>query len=199
MTTPGGRIRSFIAIPVPSAGIRALEDAVKRLDSTDIGGSVRWVRPEGIHLTLKFMGDIQAEMAERILVALPPAAAQFPPFELSISGLGVFPNPRRPRVLWAGVHGDLEILAALQLAVDDAVGKLGLPKEQRSFNPHLTLGRVRRDVPEGQLRKIGETVADGEFPGAPSWTADTVNLMRTELGPGGSKHYLVGSVPIGGG
>ena len=199
MTTPGGRIRSFIAIPVPSAGIRALEDAVKKLDSTDIGGSVRWVRPEGIHLTLKFMGDIQAEMAERILVALPPAAAQFPPFELSISGLGVFPNPRRPRVLWAGVHGDLEILAALQLAVDDAVGKLGLPKEQRSFNPHLTLGRVRRDVPEGQLRKIGEIVTDGQFPGTPPWTADTVNLMRTELGPGGSKHYLVGSVPIGGG
>jgi len=169
------------------------------LDSTDIGGSVRWVRPEGIHLTLKFMGDIQAEMAERILVALPPAAAQFPPFELSISGLGVFPNPRRPRVLWTGVHGDLETLAALQLAVDDAVGKLGLPKEQRSFNPHLTLGRVKRDVPEGLLRKIGEIVADGEFPGAPPWTADTVNLMRTELGPGGSKHYLVGSVPIGGG
>ena len=198
MTTPGERIRSFIAIPVPTAGIQALDDAVKRLDS-DLGRSVRWVRPESIHLTLKFMGDIQAEMAERVLDALPPVAARFSPIGLSISGMGVFPNPRRPRVLWAGVHGDLETLAALQLAIDEAVGKLGLPKEQRAFSPHLTLGRVRRDVPEGQLRRIGQVVADGELSGAPSWTADTVNLMRTELDPTGSRHYLVGSASIGGG
>ncbi len=198
MTTPSGRIRSFIAIPVPSAELRALETAVKKLES-DLGGGVRWVRPEGIHLTLKFMGDIQAEIAERILSVLPPVAARFSPFELSISGLGVFPNTRRPRVLWAGVHGDLETLSALQLAVDDALGELGLPKEQRAFSPHLTLGRVRRDVPEGQLRKIGEVMEGGELPGAPPWTADTVNLMRTELDPAGSRHYLVGSALIGGG
>ncbi len=193
---PGKPIRSFIAIPVPGAGMQALEDAVKRLDS-DIGGSVRWVRPEGIHLTLKFMGDIQPEMAERILAALPLVTARFSPLELSISGLGVFPNPRRPRVLWAGVHGDLESLSALQLAVDDAVGELGLPREQRAFSPHLTLGRVRRDVTEGQLRKIGQVVEAAELPGSPSWTADAVNLMRTELDPAGSRHYLVGSTLIG--
>ncbi len=198
MTTPGERIRSFIAIPVPSAGQQALEDAAKRLDS-DFGGSVRWVPPDGIHLTLKFMGDIQAEMVDLVLKALPPVTARFSPFELAISGLGVFPNPRRPRVLWAGVHGDLETLSALQLAVDDAVGNLGLPKEQRAFSPHLTLGRVRRDVPEGQLRKIGQVVSEGELSGAPAWTADTVHLMRTELDPAGARHYLVGSASIGGG
>ena len=198
MTTPSGRIRSFIAIPVPGAGIRALEDAMEKLDS-ELGGGVRWVRAEGIHLTLKFMGDIHAEMAERVLAVLPPVAARFAPFELSISGLGVFPNPRRPRVLWAGVHGDLETLSALQMAVDDAVGELGLPKEQRAFSPHLTLGRVRRDVPEGQLRRIAQVMTDGELAATPPWTADTVNLMRTELDPAGSKHFLVGSALIGGG
>ncbi len=198
MTTPGDRVRSFIAIPVPAEGLQVLEEAVKRLES-ELGRSVRWVRSEGIHLTLKFMGDIPAEMVERVLEALPPVAARFSPFELSISGLGVFPNPRRPRVLWAGVHGDLETLSSLQLAIDEAVGKLGLPREQRAFSPHLTLGRVRRDVAEGQLRRIGQAVAAGELPGAPPWTADTVNLMRTELDPAGSRHYLVGSAPIGGG
>lgn len=198
MTTPGGRVRSFIAIPVPSAGIEALEEAVKNL-GPEIGKNVRWVRPESIHLTLKFMGDIPVEMVERVLEALPPVAAQFSPIDLSISGLGVFPNPRRPRVLWAGVHGDLEALSSLQLAIDDAVEKLGLPKEQRAFSPHLTLGRVRRDVAEGQLRRIGQAVAAGELTGAPPWTADAVNLMRTELDPTGSRHYLVGSAPIGGG
>ena len=198
MTTPGEQIRSFIAIPVPRAGIKVLEDAVEKLES-ELGKNVRWVRPESIHLTLKFMGDIPAEKVERVLEALPPVAARFSPIELSISGLGVFPNPRRPRVLWAGVHGDLETLSSLQLAVDVAVGKLGLPKEQRAFSPHLTLGRVRREVAEGQLRRIGQVVAAGELPAAPSWTADTVNLMRTELDPAGSRHYLVGSAPIGGG
>ena len=196
VTTPGDRIRSFIAIPVPSAGVQSLEEAVKNLDS-EIGRHVRWVRSEGIHLTLKFMGDIPAAMVDRVLEALPPVAARFSPIDLSISGMGVFPNPRRPRVLWAGVHGDLETLAALQLAIDEAVEKLGLPREQRAFSPHLTLGRVRRDVPEGQLRKIGQAVAEGELSGVPSWTADMVNLMRTELDPAGSRHYLVGSAPIG--
>ena len=198
MTTPGEkRVRSFIAIPVPAAGLQALTATVKMLEP-DLGRSVRWVRSEGIHLTLKFMGDIPAGIVEDVLAALQPVAAQFSPFDLAISGLGVFPNPQRPRVLWAGVHGDLETLSRFQSAVDDAVGKLGLPKEQRSFSPHLTLGRVRRDVPDGQLPKIGQVMADGELCGAPAWTADTVNLMRTELDPAGSRHYLVGSATIGG-
>ena len=198
MTASGEKkVRSFIAIPIPSGGIRALEEVVNGLEP-EIGRHVRWVRPEGIHLTLKFMGDIPAGIVEDVLAALQPVAAQFSPFNLAISGLGVFPNPRRPRVLWAGVHGDLESLSRFQSAVDDAVGKLGLPKEQRAFSPHLTLGRVRRDVPDGQLPKIGQVMADGELSGAPAWTADTVNLMRTELDPAGSRHYLVGSATIGG-
>ena len=197
MTASGGRkVRSFIAIPVPSAGIEALEGVVGRLDS-EIGRYVRWVRPEGIHVTLKFMGDIPVQKAEQVLESLPPVAAEFSPFELSISGLGVFPNARRPRVLWAGLAGHLETLSALQQAVDDAVGGSGLPKEQRAFSPHLTLGRVRRDVTDGQLRKIGELMSSAQPPAAVSWTADTVNLMRTELDPAGSRHYLVGSAPIG--
>ena len=199
MTTPGEkRVRSFIAIPVPAEGMQVLEEAVRRLEP-EIGKHVRWVRLEGIHLTLKFMGDIPAGMVERVLEALILVAARFSPIDLSISGMGVFPNARRPRVLWAGVHGDLETLSALQLAIDESVGDLGLPKEQRAFSPHLTLGRVRRDVAEGQLRNIGQVMADGELSGAPSWTADTVNLMRTELDPSGSRHYLVGSASIGGG
>jgi len=192
------KVRSFIAIPVPDAGIQALEEAVRCLEP-EIGRHVRWVRPEGIHLTLKFMGDIPVATAEKVLESLPTVTAGFSPFRLAINGLGVFPNPRRPRVLWAGLDGDIEILSQLQLAVDDAVGKLGLPKEQRAFSPHLTLGRVRRDVADGQLRKIGEAISTAAPPEEIGWPADTVNLMRTELDPAGSRHYLVGSAPLGGG
>jgi 2'-5' RNA ligase len=102
-------------------------------------------------------------------------------------------------VLWAGLTGELEALSELQLAVDDIVGRLGLPKEQRPFSPHLTLGRVRRETSESQLRKIGEIMADAATPSAEPWTANTVKLMRTELDPAGSRHYLVGAAAIGGG
>ena len=191
-------VRSFIAIPVPRSGIEVLERAVKRLDS-EIGGQVRWVRPRGIHLTLKFMGDIPASTLERVLEALPQVTASSSPFEISMSGLGVFPNPRRPRVLWAGLDGDLATLSALQIAVDQAVEKLGLPKDDRPFSPHLTLGRVRRNTNEEQSRKIGYLMTNTRLQAPPSWTVETVDLMRTELDPTGSRHYLVGSTTIGGG
>lgn len=199
MTISGEKkVRSFIAIPVPDQGIEALQDTVQKLES-DIGRSVRWVRLDGIHLTLKFMSDIPAGTVEQVLEALPQVASQFPPIKLAISGLGVFPNTRRPRVLWAGLTGELEALSELQSAVDDMVGRLGLPKELRPFSPHLTLGRVRRETSESQLRKIGEIMADAARPSAVPWTANTVNLMRTELDPAGSRHYLVGAAAIGGG
>ena len=164
----------------------------------EIGRYVRWVRPEGIHLTLKFMGEIPIATVEKVLKSLPETVLESRPFSLAIKGFGVFPNPRRPRVLWAGLDGDLETLSKLQLVVDDTVGMLGLPKEQRTFSPHLTLGRVRRDVSQGELLKIGELMSSVELPTTLKWTADVVNLMRTELDPGGSRHYLVGSATIGG-
>lgn len=191
-------VRSFIAIPVPRSGIEVLERAVKRLDS-EIGGQVRWVRPRGIHLTLKFMGDIPASTLERVLEALPQVTASFSPFEIAMSGLGVFPNPRHPRVLWAGLDGDLGTLSALQSAVDQAAEKLGLPKEDRLFSPHLTLGRVRRDTNEEQSRKIGYLMTNTGLQAPLSWSVETVDLMRTELDSTGSRHYLVGSTTIGGG
>lgn len=197
-TSDGKRVRSFIAIPVSDAGIQALEGVVKVLDP-EIGRHIRWVRPEGIHVTLKFMGDIPVATAEKILEVLPSVMAGFRPFELAISGLGAFPNLRRPRVLWAGLAGELELLSELHAAVDNAVGTLGLPKEQRAFSPHLTLGRVRREVTDGQLRKIEEIMSTAEPPSVSPWTAGTVNLMRTELDPAGSRHYLVGSAALVGG
>ena len=192
------QVRSFIAIPVPDEGIQALQAVVHDFDP-EIGRHMRWVRPEGIHLTLKFMGNIPAGMVDRVLADLPTVTAKFSPFKVGISGFGAFPNLRQPRVLWAGLDGDLVMLASMQLAVDDAVGNLGLPKEQRDFSPHLTLGRVRREVTDGQLRKIGEVVSAANLADSPSWTASAVNLMRTELDPAGSRHYLVGSATIGGG
>ena len=194
-TSDNRKIRSFIALPISGPARDTLRNTIKELDVT-LGDKIRWVRPEGIHLTLKFMGDVDPKIIEGLLLLLPDLVTGFKPFELTISELGCFPNNRRPRVLWAGVQGDLSILRDLHLAVDNVVNKVGLPAERRDFSPHLTLGRVRRALSEREIKKIGQLIGTTNLRDTPSWINRTVDLMRTELDPEGSRHYLVGSFPL---
>lgn len=194
-TSDNRKIRSFIALPISGPVRDTLRNTIKELDVA-LEDKIRWVRPEGIHLTLRFMGNVDPKIIEGLLLLLPDLVTGFKPFELTISELGCFPNNRRPRVLWAGVKGDLSILRDLHLAVDNVVDKVGLPTEQRGFSPHLTLGRVHRNLSEREIKKIGQLIGTTSLPDIPSWINRTVDLMRTELDPEGSRHYLVGSFPL---
>ena len=189
------KIRSFIALPIPDPVRDVLQGTINTLDD-GIGERIRWVRPEGIHLTLKFMGDIDVTVINKLLSLLPAVANGFTPFELTMAELGCFPNNRRPRVLWAGVKGNLSVLRDLHIAIDNLVGDVGLPREQAEFSPHITLGRVNRNLSERHIRQIGQLVDTTDLPDNPSWTNQTVDLMRTELDPAGSRHYLVESFPL---
>ena len=189
------KIRSFISLPISEQIRGILRITINEIDGV-IQDKIRWVRPEGIHLTLKFMGDIKTDKIDALLLLLPEIATEVTPFELTLSELGCFPNNRRPRVLWAGVKGDLSILQNLHLAVDNVVEQVGLPRERRGFSPHLTLGRVRRNISEREVDQIGQIIGSTSLPNTPSWTNQTVDLMRTELDPEGSRHYLVGSFPM---
>ena len=189
------KIRSFISLPISEQARGILRKTINEIDGV-IQNKIRWVRPEGIHLTLKFMGDIKTDKIDALLLLLPEIATEVTPFELTLSELGCFPNNRRPRVLWAGVKGDLSILQNLHLAVDNVVEQVGLPRERRGFSPHLTLGRVRRNISEREVDQIGQIIGSTSLPNTPSWTNQTIDLMRTELDPGGSRHYLVGSFPM---
>ena len=189
------KIRSFIALPIPDPVRDVLRGTIENLDD-GIGERIRWVRPEGIHLTLKFMGDIDVKVINELVSLLPAVANEFAPFELTLAELGCFPNNRRPRVLWAGVKGNLSTLRDLHIAIDSLVGNVGLPREQREFSPHLTLGRVKRNLSENHIRHIGELIKTTNLPDNPSWINPTINLMRTELDPAGSRHYLVKSFPL---
>ena len=142
------------------------------------------------------MGDIDVTVINKLLSLLPAVANGFTPFELTMAELGCFPNNRRPRVLWAGVKGNLSVLRDLHIAIDNLVGDVGLPREQREFSPHLTLGRVNRNLSESHIRQIGQLVDTTDLPDNPSWTNQTVDLMRTELDPAGSRHYLVESFTL---
>ena len=154
-------IRAFIAIELPPA-VRALLDTVQKELRESMGegaGSVKWVRPEGTHLTLQFLGDVRTDQLAAIEQGIERACAGVGPFELNVEKLGVFPNLRRPRVIWIGLEGseqDKATLNRLHAGIAAQLSALGF-KPDHSFKPHLTLGRVRDAVTRDELAAIVET------------------------------------------
>lgn len=195
MTTPAA-IRTFIAVGVPAAAQRDLADAAGQLRAA-MPPAVRWAAPDGMHLTLKFLGNIAPALVAPLLAALSDAARETAPFDLRLQGLGAFPHPRRPRVLWAGVAGDTDALAALQQSVERASLGLGFTPESRPFAPHITLGRVRQNAEAPALRRVGEAL-DAAPPLPPStWMVDAIQLMQSVPTPGGMRYAALGAAKFG--
>ena len=188
-------LRTFIALPLPAEWTDALATTIDNL-SRSIPGGVRWVNPAGIHLTLKFLGDTDAEMAPRIVSGLAEALEDVEGPALSLSGLGTFPGRGSPRVIWAGVGGGADGLDELFRRVEHTAAGLGWPRERRAFRPHLTLGRVREQATASQRRAVAEAIAGVALLDAPEWRVDTVRLYRSELTPQGAIYSNLGEVKI---
>ena len=195
MTVSGTGIRTFIAIHLSQEARLQLSDTIHSLES-EIPSGVRWVDPEAIHLTLKFLGDIDPALVEDVLLAMEQAASGSLPFHLHLNGLGVFPNQRQPRVLWAGLGGDLDVLGALQEKLETAMYGLNFPRERRTFSPHLTLGRVRDGVSAVARQRVGAVVTSGSLEDADSWPVNMVHLMRSNLTPEGAVYSSLGSASL---
>lgn len=188
-------IRAFIAIELPEAVKQELSSLQRRLGVEPATG-IKWVAPEGIHLTLKFLGWVAPDRVETIKAALADSMAGFEPFELKLSGLGAFPNFRRMNVIWCGLSGDLARLAALQQSVEKFVSPLGFPTEKRAFSPHLTLARLRDEVtPETKL-KLSEKLTRNKFEPNLPIPVESVHLMQSQLFPTGAAYTSLGSFPL---
>ncbi len=135
-------IRSFIAVPLDRQLLQQIANISQMLKESVRGGGVSWVQPASIHLTLKFLGEIQPGKATEIKQVLQTLVPKFEQFELTAAGLGCFPNINRPRVVWVGLQAPAE-LEQLQNSIEDACVELGFEREQRKFSPHLTLARVK--------------------------------------------------------
>jgi 2'-5' RNA ligase len=193
------QIRTFIAIELDEAIKGALVDLQGQLRAKVPRDSVRWVRPEGIHLTLKFLGDVPANRIEEVERALTQACVGYRCFSFSVGGVGCFPNPRRPRVVWVGVQEQSGTLLRLQKAIEDAMEKLGFPPEGRRFSAHLTLGRTQRRASSGDVRRLGELVSEtdmGESLG--QMEARAVSLMKSDLRPTGAVYTQLAAVKLEG-
>jgi len=195
-------IRVFIALVLPPQAKEALTRTICAL-THEISAGVRWVDPSGIHLTLKFLGNIQPALTEQVCEAMTRASKNKDSgsddsghFQLSLSQLGVFPNARRPRVLWAGIQGDLTVLAGLQVRVEEAAGRIGFAPEQRPYRPHLTLGRVREGVPPPARLQIGKAVSAAKLEPSPPWLVESLHLIQSDRRPEGATYTSLGSVPL---
>jgi 2'-5' RNA ligase len=183
-----GIIRAFVAIPLPEDLLDQLGRLQRRLEVDAPPNSIRWVRKEGIHLTLKFLGDTNRKKLPEITAALGAVARHAPPCTISVKNLGCFPNPRRPRVLWVGVEEPTERLAVLQDAIEEVLVPFGHEREERGFHPHLTLGRVRRRVSHDDKEAIGELVKASHIGTLSEFEADQFTLIRSVLKRTGAEY-----------
>lgn len=192
------QIRSFIAIELPDpikASLSSLKDRMRPAQHP----YVKWVGPEGIHLTLKFLGNIAQDRVPLIIEAIAQASQGVSPFRLQIGGLGAFPNLQRPQVIWVAITGEVEKLAILQTGIEQALVPLGFAPESRSFTPHLTLGRLRQRASPGERRSIGEFMMATEFESGPAMEVKEINLMRSKLTPSGAIYSRLASIELKGG
>ena len=185
-------LRAFLAVDPPEEILREIarvEEKLRRL----IRGDIRWVRPKAIHLTLKFFGDVPRAQVETISRAVGPVAASFGPFALAVGGAGVFPDAKRPRVIWLGLGGETARLAAFQKELERSLGQAGFAREEKPFRPHITLGRVRSPG----LTGLAEVLEKRETYGAGAFTAPGLGLYRSELTPRGAVYTRLAEYPFG--
>lgn len=182
-------MRTFVALNLPQVERARLHDALAPL--RDRGLPVRWVAAEALHVTLRFLGDTEADAVPHIDRVLAEAAARRSPLTLEIAGLGAFPSLRRANIIWIGV-GQNPALNALQKHLEPALSRLGFPRETRPFRPHITVGRIRGDSRAIDIDRIRELVDYSA-----SVEVATVDLMQSHQSSAGSRYELLVSRRLG--
>jgi len=185
-------VRAFIAIAVKPALAAEVKKVQQRLNSP--GGVMRWSNPEHLHLTLQFLGNVAAGQLDALAAALRRACAQTAPFQLALEGAGCFPNTKSPRVVWIGIQGDLEPLRKLQEQIARETKTFGDHGDERAFQPHLTIGRVKASGSEG--RKAGHAIELVTVPKLGDWTVHRVLLVQSELSPDGARYTTLAAVAL---
>ncbi len=191
-----GNRRLFVALEPPEAVRRRLAAAqaeLRRLAGR-AADEVRWVPAENVHLTLQFLGAVPEERVGGVEAALRAAASAARPLALEVKGAGGFPNARRPRVVWAGVAGDLAALGALVQDLGRRLAPLGFAPEERAFSAHLTLGRARDR--RGAPGLAGALASAAQADGAP-WRAVEMLLFESHLSPKGPRYEPIAHAPLG--
>lgn len=188
-----GTLRAFIALPLPPEVIQLASDLQSRLRSE--GLKLRWVRPRGMHLTLKFLGDIPASFVVDLDQAMQRAARGCGRVNLALQGMGVFPGIKRPRVLWLGIGGAIERLGELHSRLDTELERIGVARERRPFRAHLTVARIKGAVDARHL--LAAVQAHGCYEPR-SFAAHQMVLYQSDLKPQGAVYTAKAKVELEG-
>jgi len=185
--------RTFVAVEMDNAVRTAASRLIRALAASQ--ADVKWIEPQNLHLTLKFLGEVPLEEVHAVCKSVERAVGGMEPFRLELLGVGAFPNIRRPRTLWLGAgEGQVE-MAALQQSIEHGLKKLGYRPESRKFKTHLTLGRVRRAGPG--LARLSELLAEhASFPAGAS-PVEEVTVFASELTPEGPVYSPLSHASLG--
>jgi RNA 2',3'-cyclic 3'-phosphodiesterase len=185
-------MRTFIAIEIPSeikSALTALQTDLRRA-----GADVGWTKPENMHLTLNFLGEVDERRIGDVEKACIYSAAEFQPFTLGLGKAGVFPNARQPRVLWAGVAGEIEKAVEMRRLLEERLALIGFEPEEKDFRPHLTIGRVKSNKKTRELLAL----ADAHRLPALSFAVTEIVLMKSELRPEGAEYTPIARASLRG-
>ena len=188
-------LRSFIAIEIPTDVQDAMDRSTAALKKALARPLVRWVAAHNVHLTLKFLGDVSPANLELLAQALKFEAGQHASFSLSIGGLGVFPNLRRPRIVWIGIEAPAA-LQALQRGIEAAAARLGYEPENRPFSPHLTIGRVNQNASAAEVQQIRAALEQTRVGALGAVTVEAVQIFKSDLQPGGAVYTNLYTLPM---
>lgn len=189
------QIRTFIAIELTSEIKSGLNQLQTKLKSKGLD-FIKWVAPEGIHLTLKFLGNITLEKVSKITEAMEQVVIGVPPFSIIVKDVGGFPNLRQPRVIWVGIGGDIKKLMDLQQRIDVGLTPFGFIKEKRSFTPHLTLARLREGATSKDRQAFGEKIIREAPQIYYEMTVEGINFMKSQLLPSGAVYTRLSQMKL---
>jgi 2'-5' RNA ligase len=189
-------LRTFLACELPSALQDAIQKATAGLRGALGKDLIRWVPSHNIHLTLKFLGDVSPSSLEPIKAVLAAEAVQCQAFEVRVGGLGCYPNPRRPRIVWTALNAPAE-LAGLQHNLEVATARLGYASEERGFSPHLTIGRVRQHTSAADLQKIRGALEQMRLGDIGVARLEAIHLFRSDLQATGSVYTRLFTAHLG--
>lgn len=187
-------LRSFIAVEIPLEIQQNIYKATSNLRK-EIDTLVRWVPPENMHLSLKFLGDVSPSNVEFLMQMLRNEAENVNCFTIHVTGLGSFPNLKRPRVIYIGIHAPAG-LEALHRGIESASRRLGYESEERPFSPHLTMGRVKQSATVTDQQKIRRCIEGTQVDVLGTARVDSVHLYKSELKPSGSVYTRLYSAPL---
>jgi 2'-5' RNA ligase len=176
-------MRLFVAVNVPDDVRQSMWNRAASLRGQSF--PVKWVGPDSLHITLKFLGEVTEQRVHELSEGIDRATVGTAAFELPISGFGAFPNPRRARIIWIGCEA-VAALQRIQRNLEAELDGAGFPRESRSFHPHFTLGRVRRDTKPAALGGLAGQLERLHFESQP--VVESVDLMQSELSPSGARY-----------